>query len=110
MDSDCAQIRLLAQQARALAEAPAGADRTAKAKELADQGVLLFIKLKGDARSRAYEIEASREETNKVKLQLESSHLALQNLQYEKQHYEKVRRPLPISQACVCWDSWQIGI
>lgn len=93
MDTDCSQLRLLSQHARALAELSAGADRSAKAKQLADQGAVLFLKLKADTRAKAFEIEAAREETSKAKQQLETSHLALQNLQYEKQHYEKVGLP-----------------
>lgn len=98
MDTDCSQLRLLSQNARALAEQSAGADRSAKAKQLADQGALLFLKLKADARTKAFEIEAAREETSKAKQQLETSHLALQNLQYEKQHYEKVGLPISLWQ------------
>ena len=94
MDTDCVELRGLAQQARALAEMPAGSERASRAQALADQGLLLFMKLKGDARSLAFETETAREETGKVKSHLESSHLALQNLQYEKQHYEKVGCPI----------------
>ncbi|KAG1669247.1 hypothetical protein FOA52_003284 [Chlamydomonas sp. UWO 241] len=69
-------------------ELAAGGD-AAKVKALASRGSLSLLRLRSENKSLAHGTEDLKEETAKAKAALEADDLALQNLLYEKQYYEK---------------------
>ncbi len=86
MDADLKALRVLAteimQRKRARADA-------AELRDLGAKAQMAVLALRDSSKRHALRVEELKDETGASKAELEQADLALQNLLYEKQYYEK---------------------
>lgn len=86
MDEDCQQLRRVAEKILELRKAGSSSETI---RDATSQGLVLVLQLKDSNKSLSMHTEELRASTSDKKNEIDQSNLQLQNLQYEKQYYER---------------------